>query len=364
MGDKTKIEWADATWNPLRAQRADGTGKTGWHCEKISPACAHCYAARQNLVGLFGGTKLDYVPSSRELVRTYLDVKTLTQPLRWRRPRRIFPCSMTDIFGEWVRDEQIDQIFAVMALADRHTFQVLTKRPERMLKWLTVNPTGRACDTTHARVALWAQRIAAERGEDTSSPWWDAWLERWPLANVQLGVTAEMQEWWDYRVPILRRCPAAVRFVSCEPMLGPIAPRFEPHPGMATLAEIEAWERERIHGIIVGGESGTGARPMHPQWARDLRDQCADAGTAFFFKQWGDWQNGSAKTHNAAVLINGRYVFPDTLDGREKLDRESGFQWNVLVPVSMARVGKKKAGRLLDGREHNDLPARPAEVAS
>src|SRR6478752_6552858 len=141
VGERSKIEWtatidADgrvtpgATWNPLRARNPE-TGKVGHHCVKISPSCTHCYAARQNK---WTGTGLDYSASSP--AETFLDERALTLPLRWQRSRKIFVCSMTDLFGDWVSDEQLDRIFAVMALADRHTFQVLTKRPERMLSYI------------------------------------------------------------------------------------------------------------------------------------------------------------------------------------------------------------------------------------
>lgn len=195
MSARSRIEWTDATWNPLVAYRGD---KRGWHCEKISPACDHCYAASMNkrsdgLVGI--GTGLNYAPDSRAKLRFEIDEKTLRAPEKWRRPRRVFPCSMTDIFGGWHSDEQLDRVFAEMALCRDHTFQVLTKRIDRAHQYLSTPDR--------------AERIGRVFGV-------------WPLPNVWLGVTAENQARAEERIPLLLRTPAAVRFLSAEPLLGPI----------------------------------------------------------------------------------------------------------------------------------------------
>jgi protein gp37 len=270
MSDRSKIEWTDATWNPLRA-RNPTTGKVGWHCVKISPACTHCYAWRQN-VRL--GTGLNYADGSPAEV--YLDERTLTQPFRWQRPRRIFVCSMTDLFGEWVSDATIDLVFAAMALCPRHTFQVLTKRPDRMAAY---------CRLAGPRVAI------AQRGDwkRTSGHWTmvcgPADDFAWPLPNVWCGVTAEDHERLMERLDPLLATPAAVRFLSIEPLLERI------DLGLRNWAHIGRRRDDcRLDWVIVGGESGGGARPMHPDWVRSIRDECTEAGVAFFFKQWGEWK--------------------------------------------------------------------------
>lgn len=344
MGDKTRIEWADATWNPLRAMRKDGTGKIGWHCEQISPACDHCYAARQNLTGWAGGTKLEYAKASRSLVRSYLDAKTLEQPLRWKRPRRIFVCSMTDIFGAWVLEEQIDTIFAMMYECQWHTFMVLTKRARRMAAYF-------ADPRRLQRIATCVYRRLAERSPEkaaivTPRDVLDDLRLSWPLPQIELGVTAENQACAVRRVPNLLECPAAVRFVSAEPLLGPL--------------DVSPW-LSGVDGVIVGGESGTNARPMHPKWARDLRDQCA-AGTAFFFKQWGEWLPVYDREAEDPDWQRCGVIKRQTPRGAWlNLAGGSGFHGDQVVRVD--RVGKKAAGRLLDGVLHDELPARPAGVA-
>lgn len=262
---RTKIEWATHTWNPLRARR-ESDGKPGWHCEKVSAGCASCYAETFNgrrLPG--GGTGLAYTKRSRAQVETYLDEKVLVEPLRWRKPRLVFVCSMTDLFGEWVLDEQIDRMFAVMALASSSTFMVLTKRAERALTYLTADRGG-GRDTR--------DRIGERCGDD------HGWTETepsdepfgWPLPNVWLGVSCEDQATADERIPHLLATPAAVRFVSAEPLLGEI--------------DLVRWERG-LDWLIVGGESGPGARPCDVAWVRSLVEQCREAGVAPFVKQLG-----------------------------------------------------------------------------
>lgn len=303
MGENSKIEWTDSTWTPIRARRKD-TGKVGWHCEKISPACDHCYAAAMNkrsdgLIGI--GTALNYAPDSLAKVDIYIDEKMLMAPLRWKKPRKIFVCSMTDIFGEWVTDEMIDGVFAVMALCPQHTFLVLTKRPERMLAYM-------GSGDRHTPI------IAAMNGG------WNvgAAALRWPLPNVWLGVTAENQEWADKRIQLLLQTSAAVRFVSCEPLLGPVW--IDRGRGFLTgeAHDNAPYRGTRIDWVITGGESGTGARPSHPDWFRSLRDQCQAAGVAYFHKQNGEW-----------TPVDGQMMY---------------------------RVGKHHAGRLLDGREWSQFP--------
>lgn len=286
MSDNTSIEWTDATWNPVRARYAttDEVGevlKTGWHCERVSPGCQNCYAETINEKRF--GTGLPYNRKSREQVEVYLDEKTLTQPLHWRRPRKIFVCSMTDLFGEWVPDEMIDRVFAVMALSPQHTYQVLTKRPDAMRGYLD-DPDA------VSNVEAAADAIAGEKGWCHSGDW------SWPLQNVWLGTSAEDQERADQRIPELLDTPAAVRFISAEPLLGPLQleeylhdsdcwARFRDPP--AGLCICNEPREEHISWVIVGGESGPGARPCDVEWIRDIVRQCHAAEVAVFVKQLG-----------------------------------------------------------------------------
>jgi protein gp37 len=236
-----------------------------------------------------------------------------------------------------VPDEWIDRVFAVMALAPQHTFQVLTKRPERMRAYACAADVAKRVWLQTSDVAdhlkLWALAAhGAVWGGETP----------WPLRNVWLGTSIEDQATADDRIPHLLATPAAVRFISAEPLLGPlsIAHAYTTDAALAVLfAKLERGDvdpRGNLHWVICGGESGPGARPMHPDWARSLRDQCQAAGVPFFFKQWGEWEPCRG------------FACPDDLprDGWHHFDPE----------CSMRRVGKKNAGRLLDGREWNDVP--------
>jgi protein gp37 len=293
------------------------------------------------------GTRLAHHPSRAGLTRdskagpvwtgeTRLNEAWLTQPLRWRRPRRIFVCAHGDLFAESVPDEWIDRVFAVMALAPQHTFQVLTKRAKRMRKWASAPD----------RLSRIAARAFFMEGE---------FQPQWPLPNVWLGVSVEDQMRADERIPDLLATPAAVRFVSAEPLLGPIDfRRVSPNGvqlidtliGRSTTPDYSGWPR--LDWIIVGGESGPGARPMHPDWARAIRDQCAAAGVAFFFKQNGEWQHMPERAH-----------FKEQFREEWRLV-ESGIPG--VRPALMFRVGKKRAGRLLDGYTHDDMPGSRATL--
>lgn len=366
MADKSDIEWTDATWNPIRARyweiQNDGSGREriGWHCEHASDGCRFCYAEGFNHRL---GTGREFKPGNlyREErrgynngdVKLFLEERMLTAPLRWKKPRMIFVCSMTDLFADFVPDEWIDRVFAVMALAPQHTFQVLTKRAKRMRAYAS----GFECDgARRLNVAAAAGRMM-EDGDNAHD--YVANLD-WPLPNVWLGVSAERQQEADERIPELLATPAKVRFVSAEPLLGPIdftsictghyfidALRgFKYHDapeGVHSATEHCA----KLDQIIVGGESGHDARPMHPQWPRWIRNDCASAGTAFFFKQWGAWAPARDSSHEIATVLP---------DGRVR-------EWEIgegrlvhLDMVAMSRVGKKAAGRLLDGVEHNAMP--------
>jgi protein gp37 len=290
MGDKTGIQWTDATWNPLRARHKE-TGAEGWACVKVSPGCVNCYAMTLNQTKRWGrGTGEDYTVPALEKVEHYLDPKTLMEPLRWQKPRKVFVCSMTDLFGEWVTDDQLDQVFAVMALSPQHTFQVLTKRPERMRRYVSAAETparvwAKMLDfpETLSDAAAWAYHHHGI--ESLGAPNISAWP--WPLPNLWLGVTAEDQEHADVRIPLLLATPAVVRFVSYEPALGPID--FGPARPRLGARAYYANEpgRPGLGWIIVGGESGPGARPFNIAWARSVVVQGREAGVAVFVKQMG-----------------------------------------------------------------------------
>jgi protein gp37 len=244
MSSTSTIEWTEATWNPV----------TG--CTKVSPGCAHCYA--ETFAERFRGVPGHPYQQGFDLK---LWPERLQLPLQWKRPRTSFVNSMSDLFHADVPDDFIMQVFDVMARADWHTFQVLTKRPER----------------------------AAELSKRL--PW---------AANIWMGTSVENQRVTS-RIVQLRRTDARVKFLSCEPLLGPLRLKLG-----------------GINWVIVGGESGPRSRPMRADWARDIRSQCEAAGVAFFFKQWG--------AHN-----------------------ELGV-----------RVGKGRAGRVLDGRTWDAMPQRAA----
>ncbi len=369
MADGTQIEWTDATWNPV----------TG--CSLASPGCTNCYAMH------LAGTRLKNEAKRRGLTREVngnhvwtgevrFNEQWLDQPLRWKRPRMIFVCAHGDLFHESVPDDWIDRIFAVMALSPQHTFQVLTKRSARMRDYFR--------ETTG-----WRARVAELLNDLKPSPLWNGNVHQgWQnlhgrpdgLPNVWLGVSVEDQQRADERIPDLLATPAAIRWISAEPLLGPVdltrimeAGRdecFRGEPKIVKTLDGRRWsetrgnlnsltghywgedlidgrwedwlgEGERSPGfgqpgyykpldwVAVGGESGPGARPMHPDWARSLRDQCAAAGVPFFFKQWGEWVVRAAAGVYDACPSDQRHF---------------------------ARVGKKRAGRLLDGVEHNGMP--------
>ena len=311
MAENSKIEWTDASWNPIVAVDRK-TGKVGWHCEKVSEGCRNCYAAAINHRNLPGrGTGLPYTRSSRDKVRIEIHEKTLLAPLKWRKPRMVFVCSMSDLFAEFVSDEQIQAVFGLMSSCGQHTFQVLTKRPERMAEWFESNTLSecQAEFVVRTEGREWrTQCRGLDRLRDTSAINGSGG-NSWPLPNVWLGCSVEGQEQADKRIPHLLRCPAAVRFLSCEPLLGPIDlfANDEHHeleegfpeggflhtsdcPGFCDYAcGGQEYEGKSIDWVIVGGESGHNARPMHPDWARSIRDKCQTAEVPFFFKKCGEW---------------------------------------------------------------------------
>lgn len=343
---KSKIEWCDRTWNPV----------TG--CTPISAGCANCYAKRQaeRFAGPWG---LD----PEDPFKVTLHPERIKEPMRWRNPSKVFVCSMGDLFHEEVPDPFIIDILSAIATCqfagNRHTFLLLTKRPERMREIMN-----------HKTVAqeVWVRTLQGLSMEKAP----------WPLSNVWLGVTAENQEQADARIPILLQTPAVKRFVSMEPMLGSVDLRklllgsngyglnftLDALSGWATgchedTGKIRVTRNDlfaKLNWVICGGESGANARPMHPNWVRSLRDQCKAAEVPFLFKQWGEWgfegwaHHDSLIWHKDAVLIQ-----QDGHICRSQQEREinplTGHFW-----AEMRRVGKKTAGRLLDSKLWDQSP--------
>jgi protein gp37 len=336
MSQTSKIEWTEATWNPVRG------------CTKISPGCKNCYA--ETLAERFRGVQGHPYEQGFDL---RLVPEKLAEPMKRRKPTTYFVNSMSDLFHEDVPFEYIAAVFGVMAACPQHTFQVLTKRPERMREWFV--ECGR-----HAGGLIWSHLTESFR----KLPNYSTSIERsviggldaqsgsliWPLPNVWLGVSVEDRKYGLPRIDVLRDVPAAVRFLSVEPLLEDL--------GQLDLAGID-W-------VIVGGESGRGARPMHLEWVRNLRNQvlamrvhaclhsdhdqhpeqpcrgCGEAGPmrftgpALFFKQWGEWCD--------------TWQLPEDT---ELDDADDDYPPGVLV-----RIGKKAAGRELDGRTWDEMPTR------
>jgi protein gp37 len=251
----SKIEWTEATWNPV----------TG--CTKVSPGCAHCYA--EALTKRYAGrpgwpeTFEPWLPGN-DTVRLHPD--RLDEPLRWKTPRMVFVNSMSDLFHESVPVEFVVSVWAAMALTPQHTYQVLTKRPDLMDEFVNdraIEHWWRSAAAVVARSEAERERVLREEG---------------PLPNVWLGVSAENQHWAQKRIPALLRLPAAVRFVSAEPLLGPL-----------NLREYSGG----LDWVIVGGESGPKHRRFDPDWARQIVADCRKAGVACFVKQLGGARPGN-----------------------------------------------------------------------
>lgn len=284
------IAWCDESWNPIRG------------CSRVSEGCRNCYA--EKVAGRFSGPGLPYEglvtigekgPRWNGAVR--LVPERLADPLRWRKPRRIFVNSMSDLFHDEVPFEFIAAVFGVMAATPRHTFQVLTKRPKRALEFFEwVFRMGGTMPATAVPGGDGEVRFCVMHADDHDVSRGHVAYPAWPLPNAWLGVSAENQAAADERIPLLLQCPAAVRWVSAEPLLGPInfarirvpnapAPPFTGH----ALHEYRGF-RDRLDWVIVGGESGPGARPMEAAWVCSIQRQCEAARVPFFFKQWGGVQ--------------------------------------------------------------------------
>lgn len=337
MADGTAIEWTDATANVING------------CSLESPGCTNCYAMKQAhrtevRRGLTMHTKGGMVWTG--------DVRfhepALLKVLAWQKPRMIFWNAHGDMFHPKVPIDWIDRCVAAMLVKRQHVHQVLTKRSARQLEYFRSLPNrddyireaARANGSTlqDCRDAAAAARCGMENHE-----------------HIWLGVSVEDQQRADERIPDLLATPAAVRWLSCEPLLGALdveqwlRPRSRPHsdgyggqgPGWTT-------DFNRIDWIVAGGESGPNARPMHPAWARSLRDQCAAAGVPFFWKQWGEWITGEqiGPDHPAIMAVQRDYV----QRGRPELVH------TFADGLQVGRVGKKAAGRLLDGVLHDGMP--------
>jgi len=347
VGDNTGIEWTDATWNPLRG------------CSRVSEGCRNCYA--ETVAGRFSKPGLPYegliAKGGQWNGQVRLLPELLAQPYRWVKPRRIFVNSMSDLFHESVPFEFIASVFAVMGITTRHTYQILTKRPERMLaffEWLREDDHedyDRIMD--HWPEGLdWTPSRNGRGGYDNCGP-------GWPYENVWLGVSVEDQATADARIPLLLEAPAAVRWISAEPLLGSVDIAWALGHRMGMAAGFQQRGRfapgfellRPLDWVVVGGESGAEARPMHPDWARSLRDQCADEGVPFLFKQWGEWMPRGLESMDYP-LVDGvpRIRFTDLGENGSDLGAEGENH------VWMQRAGKKPAGRLLDGVLHDGYP--------
>ena len=371
MSGKTSIEWTDRVWNPVAG------------CSKVSEGCRNCYAERMDR--RFNAEWCEWKsPNAKQNVRLHSD--RLDQPIRWRKPQRIFVNSVLDLFHEQVPDDYIDQVFGIMLACEyfencHHTFQILTKRPERMRNYLTST-------TPSELLQRWARSVEytvhlddgdvllSEAVEGFCSSLWDEagrsltpddkpWSHpenMFPLKSVWLGVSVENQQAAEERIPLLLQTPASVRFLSMEPLLGKVSftklaiiecPTCDddkrwtnnPRPFVCHHCGNEQRVVSKIDWVVAGGESGPNARPMHPDWARSIRNQCVAVGVPFFFKSWGEWESMPNQPWEVEPKGNCQII---------NLEGGSGFHGAGAMWTK--RVGKKKAGRMLDGRIWNEIP--------
>lgn len=325
---ETRIEWADAVWNVTSG------------CSPVSEGCQNCWAKRyaHRLRGRFG------YPAD-DPFRVTLHPERLKEPLRWSKPRRVFVCSMGDLFHPEVPETFIAQVLHEMCWRPEHTFLVLTKRPDRMAELL--------CGSRFRDLLAKQFLYRIEEYVSIYHP-----RRNWPLPNLWLGVTAENQARADERIPILLQIPAAVRWVSCEPLLGPIDLHdylWNHHDGTAAGYPVAWAEKGGIHWVVVGGETGPGARPCHPDWIRRIRDDCVAARVPFFLKHLGEY----ITAYDAGFRV----------DERDRWGRELGAAWAKSKPewrccAQMVHVGRRAAGRLLDGREWNEMPGVSASSSA
>lgn len=343
MSDNTKIEWADATLNYVNG------------CSVTSPGCTNCYAMKQAhrfpvRQGLTQKTNGGMVWTGE--VRSH--EPALLQALKWKRGRKIFWNAHGDLFHENVPDEWIDRQFAVMALTPQHTHMVLTKRSARMREYLI----------DRVRITGGFNGMAAI-GEQAHKFGFDVipadLRRRWPLRNVWLGVSVEDQTRADERIPNLLATPAALRFLSCEPLLGPVDLRkFQEMVARGPLDD-KPTKLPFINWVIAGGESGPNARPMHPDWARSLSDQCEAADVPFFFKQWGEWlpfEIGDDGTLNPPMPLTNVMKWRRWSEGIARPAVENETVASFMKPGTFAaKLGKKASGNHLDRVQHLEFPA-------
>lgn len=372
MGDGTSIEWTDASWVMIAGcdHVSEGCGLPRWDDDLPGG----CYAAkltsgrlkrRPEYEGLAEGGRFN---GKVRLLEHRLEV-----PLHWRKPRKIFVSDMADLLHKDVPDEFIAKVWAVMALCPQHIFQVLSKRHARMRTLLNSVEFDGLFQEAYVR-------LAEELGHpDPSAP-------SLPLPNVWVGVSVESQKWADIRIPHLLGTRAALRWISVEPLLGPLdldQPRCEDHDRLEVFTDKHGFEwcepcvadgfsgelsyghwldplNDGIAWVVGGGESGPGARPMHPGWARTLRDQCVDRGVAYFHKQNGAYAPVVDKPAWGDVWVHpdGSTTAWDSDDGHI---RHGLGDFKLGDAVLVRKVGKKAAGRLLDGRTWDEFP-QPVEV--
>jgi protein gp37 len=393
MADGTKIEWADATLNPLRARNLQ-TGKLGFHCVHKSEGCRNCYAEGINLRL---GTGLPYKPGHEKDIEIFVDLEMLAKLFRWRKPRRVFLNSMSDTAGEFVSDEDIAQQVAYAASAWWHQVLILTKRPDRLRRlftdpgfWEIVDDFAGECDEVANALGLFDPLARRKDDYRAMAPCLDEGHKE-PPANIWLGTSVEDQATAEARIPDLLGTPAALRWISAEPLLGPVdAERWtlirwqcsrcrafftgQHKPSCPECGCLGGWTGSHpfngrqnrrtdvgsgIDWIVAGGESGPAARPCHPDWIRSLRDQCGAAGVPFFLKQWGEWHPGTWKDDgDAAVFTPLDPVVKVTGlgDHRRAQHRVHWFTDQEPDGPGAVRVGKKAAGAVLDGRQHREYP--------
>lgn len=348
----TDIEWTDETWNPT-----DG-------CKVCSPGCANCYAMR--FAGRFAKPGERYhglvtIGKNKRSIWTgkgRLDAGKLVKPLRWRKPRQIFVNSMSDLFYEEFTNEEIAAVFGVMAACPQHTFQILTKRAKRMrewFEWIASEPTG-------LRTLPYAPRLLCRvKADEIVNPHMrgrplgtESQPRQWPLPNVWIGVSVEHQEAANERIPELLRTPAAVRFLSCEPLLGSLnLSRVAPESvffcdalaGEALYPIVSKWKR--LDWVIAGCESGPGARPAEPDWYRSLRDQCKAAGVPFFLKQAKEDKTGCVAPSSSP---------PEIIKCVSPTDRTRFTDIVTAGPGSKRKAGGIIGLPYLDGVQHRKFP--------
>jgi protein gp37 len=340
MSEHTHIQWTDATWNILAG------------CSKVSPGCKNCYAIphahrmagnpNAKISEKYAGTTTE--DGRNWTGRVNFAEHLLEWPLHKQKPLRIFVNAMSDLFHEDANPEDVRRIFAVMMVARRHTFQILTKRPERMAAFFRENSPN-DCYVEQVTELRRANDFSLLTARLRSLDRFGELPGAWPLPNVWLGVSVENQQTADDRIPKLLETPAAVRWLSVEPLLGAVD--LYRHLEIR-MHDLNGPDETNIHWVVVGGESGKAARPMHPDWARSLRDQCVAAGVPFFFKQAGEW---------APIDEPWKQDSPKPLTARERwMNIEGGHGFHGGAVWRMRRVGKNAAGCLLDGAEWNQYP--------